>query len=165
MSETSQLSSIAGLKRSTRVEQVSNHTRIGVWIALLADLIVGICLLYSGITHLGNPYFFLEAVANYRILGVETSVVTAALLSNAVTMLGIFLIMGQFKHAVRILAGCVFTLFFFAQLWALLTGLNIACGCFGNESEAVGFVSLARLIVLLALLGTAAYFSSVSREN
>jgi len=124
----------------------------------LFDLIVGLALFYSGMIHLGNPYFFLESVARYGLVGIYATpmVSTAVIVSSLV--IGSGLILGWFPVATRILAAIIFMTFIVAQSYAILSGLQIGCGCFGVETESVGFFTFFRSACLEFFVVFGLYF-------
>ena len=130
----------------------------------LLDLIVGAVLTYSAIFHLSNPYFFYESVLNYQLLGAKLSAALAVCITQASFLTGVGLMTGILAKESRYIGMLLLIVFLVAQIWVLFNGLKIGCGCFGQESEAVGTWSVLR-IVLLILTSFAAFRLSSSASK
>ena len=112
------------------------------------ELLVGCMLLVSGLIHLSGPYFFLETAIRYQILSPSILVWLLPILVALQFILGICLL-ARFTLANALLcSGVLFLLFALAQISVLIRGISTGCGCFGSQSEIVGFMSVAKLLAL-----------------
>jgi putative oxidoreductase len=110
--------------------------RRGEVFVFLASLLLGFVFLVSANVHLSNPYGFLSHVYSYDVVSESLGIVVAAFLPSLQLVVGIALLFFPRLRPFCFLAATVllfaFTVF---QLQAHLRGLNIACGCFSNNSE------------------------------
>lgn len=130
--------------------------RLYDWLGRL--LIAGV-LIYSGLAHWSNPYFFLASIYEYKIVGPGLGEVFAMTLPSIQIMVGICLIGQVLYNGALLTAAGLFALFAVAQGWALSQGLMISCGCFGALHEAPISVYSVSLVGLLCLLTLSLYVS------
>lgn len=121
-------------------------------VARLIELIVSVFLLVSGLIHMFQPYMFVYSVANYRLLPNFVSGVVAIWLPYLCICVALCIVSNFYKSEAIIIALCMFTVFFLAQLSVLVRGIDIDCGCFGHAESTIGFGTLMRPIVLGILL-------------
>lgn len=130
---------------------MNNTPRI---IASLALLIVAGVLLYAGVSKIGDPAAFALAIEHYRIVPRAPAVLAALYLPWLEIGCACALFVRSLRGgALAILTVCA-AVFTAAIISALVRGLDISCGCFGDGSEtgrAALLFSLARA-VLLALV-------------
>lgn len=121
-------------------------------------------LIYSGLTHMSQPYFFAFSVSSYRIIPTSIMSVIVPLMISFSLCVGGSLVMGNCPRLALFLAFCLFTTFASAQIWALIQNYKISCGCFGDSDSRVSVWSAAVPISasLLALIGMrVAFFCNV----
>ena len=105
--------------------------------------------------------FYLQ-VAEYRILPSSVSPLFALTMPWLMLFAGMLIIV-RVGHPVGALVGAaLFVMFVFAQAWAILSGYDIDCGCFGSIAQKeIGAISmflpfvLAIGCILIALSRTA----------
>jgi putative oxidoreductase len=129
--------------------------------------LLGIVLVISAALHLNNPYRFLDSLLNYRIVWGALAEFLALALPNLQLIVGSALITGVFRKGAILLAAALFLAFEAAQASALIRGLEISCGCFGDNSGLVSGRSLTLTTVLLAacLWAVFAEFQAAFRMN
>ena len=115
----------------------------------LFEIGLGGVLLYSGVTHLQNPFAFLDAVGGYMLLPSWALVPVTILLLASHLVIGIALICQLLRPGVYWVTSGLFTLFLVAQLAALYRGLDVSCGCFGGQGESIGWLTIARTTAML----------------
>jgi len=118
-----------------------------------ASLLLGFVFLYSANVHLSNPYSFLSHLYSYDVISEPLGIFVAAFLPSLQLVVGIALLFFPRLRPFCFLAATVllfgFTVF---QLQAHLRGLNIACGCFSNNSEdPITWVTIGRTATLLLI--------------
>lgn len=115
----------------------------------LLEIGLGGVLLYSGVTHLQNPFAFLDAVGGYMLLPPWALVPVTIVLLASHLVIGIALICQLLRPGVYWVTSGLFTLFLVAQLAAWFRGLDVSCGCFGGQGESIGWLTIARTAAML----------------
>ena len=121
---------------------------LAAWLAALA---IAYLLALSGVSHLNNPYQFLAAIYEYRLLPGGLAKAAAFVLPFVHLALACTLVVRQVPQ-VFLLSGSLFTLYTLAQILAWSRGLNIDCGCFGGiqpttETPSIGAKSIGLAVV------------------
>lgn len=103
------------------------------WFGLIAQLLFGALFLWSGLIKVLDPLSFTDAVRNFRIVGDPYAVLFAMWIPWIEIVAGVAVMFDGWKRAgATILVGAL--LFFTAALVsAWVRGLDISCGCFGEE--------------------------------
>jgi uncharacterized membrane protein YphA (DoxX/SURF4 family) len=129
-----------------------------------AALLVGVILLAAGVPKARRSAAFAQQITNYGIVPGTAAPFLARMVSSSELLAGVLLIAGlaappSLRQAGAALAVLLFALFIAALASAHARGLNIACACFGGNSEleTVGTHSLVRTGLLFALAVTAAF--------
>jgi hypothetical protein len=138
-------------------QRSKNFVRLGLPVV---EVVLGTVLLYSGVTHLQNPYAFLDAVGGYRLVPLEGLVPVTILLLAAHLTVGIALICRFLQPGVYVVAATLFGLFVTAQVSAFTRGLDVSCGCLGSSSETIGPLTIARTSAMFAISLLAWYVAS-----
>lgn len=105
--------------------------------------VVAFVLLYSGILHAIQPYYFIYSAAAYRLVPQSLVGTTMLILPYLQIVLAGCLIARVATHAALITALLLFGVFVFAQSVILVRGENLSCGCFGYSTAAISYTSLA----------------------
>jgi len=124
-------------------------------------------LYFNGAWHFGDYHFFFGMVINsYNILPFWGVNWAARILPWFELLLGILLIAGVGLRWTGLLATAILLLFIAAMTRAYLNGLEIMCGCFGNN-EKLGPLTLLRdsSLLLLAIPVTLGAFLSKKRKD
>ena len=102
------------------------------WVSVAARLILGITLIWAGLTKVGNLAGSVKATFAYEILSYDVSKVVGSLLPFAEIGLGILLVVGLFTRVMGALGALMMLAFVIAiaSVWA--RGISIDCGCFGD---------------------------------
>lgn len=100
-------------------------------------LCVGGVLVYSALIHLGNQFFFLASLVEYRMLGQWSATLAAVVLPWIQLVVGLCLLGKLFLGPALVGASCLFALFSIAQGFVLLSGWSVSCGCFGVVHQRV----------------------------
>jgi uncharacterized membrane protein YphA (DoxX/SURF4 family) len=110
-------------------------------VAILA-WILGAVFVYSGITKSIEPAGFAEAVGNYRILPWYLINLAAIFLPWWEIAPGLALFFPSWRRPAAKIILILTGLFTIAVVTALIRGLDISCGCFGEDSSRVGLRTL-----------------------
>ena len=142
---------------------------------LLGRVVLGAIFLFAAYTklyfnggwHLGDYHFFFAmAINSYNLLPVWAVELLARVLPWFELALGIFLIIGIGLRSSGLLASALLTVFIAAMTRAYIMGLEIVCGCFGNN-EKLGPWTLIRdsSLLVLALAVTLGAFLMKKRRT
>jgi hypothetical protein len=128
-----------------------------------AALLVGAVLIGAGLPKALRPGAFAAQIAGYGIVPAVMTGFLARVISSSELSAGVLLLAGlalplHLRQVGAGLAMILFVLFLAALASAYLRGREIACACFGGDSEleTVGAHSIVRTALLLALAAAAA---------
>jgi len=105
-------------------------------------LALGLLLVYSGLIHIVQPYYFIHSIAAYQVLPRDMVGIVGTLLPSVQIVLGISILFFDTRKMSLLLATILFATFAWFQGNALWRGTNIDCGCFGFDSKHVSFFTL-----------------------
>ena len=107
-------------------------------IVLIARILIGGILIYSGISKVIYTSGFASAIDNYHIipLGLENSF--AIILPWLELTVGICLIFGIFTDGAAFMVIVMMVIFIIAITYAIISGYNIECGCGLKTGEMIG---------------------------
>lgn len=136
--------------------------RLSRFLGLIASMAVAFVLLFTGVCHATEPYFFMNTISSYRILP-----------SVVVGIIGLWLPYLQIVVALCIgfrfveatatkIAACLYLLFIVAQASVLLRGFEIDCGCFGYVRSTVSLTSIAIPMMLFFACVAALWFGATA---
>ena len=138
-------------------------------IVAAAALLVGIVLICAGLPKVARSGAFAAQVGDYGLVPRALTGLVARLISSLELAAGVLLLAGlaapHLRQAGAGLAVILFVVFGGALASAYARGRNIACACFGGNSELelVGAHSLVRTALLLALAVVAVFPASGGR--
>ncbi len=107
------------------------------------DCISGAALIYSGLVHLSNPYLFAAKIAEYQLVPGALLNFLPVVLAGTMVTTGLSLLSSEMLSAARAAACCLFCLFALGQAYALASGAEFGCGCFGYSNDPISAKSLA----------------------
>lgn len=140
---------------ATPVVVSETSVRPAAWprlLLLLGRVALGVIFIYAAYTklhfnggwHFGDYHFFFGMViSSYNILPIGAVEWAARILPWFELLLGVLLIAGVGLRWTGLLASALLILFIGAMTRAYLNGLEIMCGCFGNN-EKLGPLTLLR---------------------
>ena len=121
---------------------------------------VAYLLLMSAISHINNPYVFLDTVLSYQLLPLTAAEAVAAFLPFLHITLSICLITEDARRSAFGVCVFLFAVYATAQSLTLLQGLKVDCGCFSGfgvaeEDDTIGAYSIGMSLgcALLSVLG------------
>jgi uncharacterized membrane protein YphA (DoxX/SURF4 family) len=114
--------------------------------------VIGGIFLYAGLSKVVDPANFAESIDHYRILPWKAAVGVALYLPWIEIVCGLCIAIRRlYLGALAILIGLL-TIFMLALISAIFRGLNITCGCFGQQGSHTPGTALALDVFLLAAL-------------
>jgi len=121
------------------------------WICRLALAAV---FLAAAFGKLRDPYGFAVNLFAYRLLPATWAAPAAVVLPAIESIAALALITGLFWRGAALICATLMLVFIAALAQAILRGIDIDCGCFGEGSSPVSFWLIARnyLLLLCALL-------------
>jgi len=126
-------------------------TAVYLWSDRVARVLLGGIFLYAGVTKFGDPQGLADSIYTYDLLPQTLINPLAAGLPVLEMVLGTMLLCGLARRVSATLTVLLYATFVFALGQAMIRGLKIDCGCFGNADgwEGSAFVALARDMILL----------------
>lgn len=116
-------------------------------------MIVTGVLLYSGLVHAWQPYFFVYSIAAYQIVSAELAGVLGIFIPYLQIVLALCIALQKAEKVALWITGGLFATYALAQASVLARGLEIDCGCFGFVASQVnGFSILIPLVLLMACI-------------
>jgi uncharacterized membrane protein YphA (DoxX/SURF4 family) len=112
---------------------------------------LGGLLAVAGIFKLRDPAGFAVEIGNYQLIPALAPYLAAALPVTEIAV-GLALILAPlaWRRSAAAAAAVLLVAFGVAVASAYLRGINIACGCFGGGGDAIGPLTIARNLALLA---------------
>jgi hypothetical protein len=107
------------------------------------EIIIGISLLYSGLTHANAPYYFTGSMAAYGLLPFSLLAFVPFILPYFMIVIGCCLLLRFHEPIALLSAVTLLAIFFAAQLIAWISGSEISCGCFGHSNRPISASSIA----------------------
>jgi uncharacterized membrane protein YphA (DoxX/SURF4 family) len=109
-----------------------NTGRLPDVIGLLARLILGIILIWAGLTKVTKPSVSAQAVRAYQLLSYDVAGYVGYALPVLEILVGLLLVAGLLTRASAAVGGLLMLAFIFGISWAWAHGYSIDCGCFGG---------------------------------
>lgn len=123
-----------------------------------AKIAIGLIFMAAAMPKLYYPYEFLANIYSYELLGPTTGVLASLILPFLEVAIGVALLLNVGARGALVLATGLGALFVGVQSWALLQGLEISCGCFGDGGT-VNYTTLLRTVALFVLIAGTCYAS------
>jgi len=164
---------------ATTVIPSETSQRTAAWPAVLlaiGRIVLGLVFLVAAYTklhfnggwHFGDyQFFFAMAIDSYKMLPISAVQLMAQVLPWFELVLGIFLIAGIGLRVIGTITSGLLLVFIGAMTRAKILGLEINCGCFGNN-EKLGAATLIRdssLLVLALAVTIGAFLIKKRRER
>ena len=103
-----------------------------VWVGAAARLVLGAVWLWSGLTKIGNPRTFVQAIRAYDATPEWMSKAIGYGLPTLEIALGVLLIIGVTVRISAAVSGLLFLVFLVGVAQAGARGIKLKCGCFGG---------------------------------
>jgi hypothetical protein len=126
-------------------------TTPGRALVLALRLATAAIFLFAAVPKLLDPVAFARDIDNYRMVPDALIGPLALTLPVAEMLIGLALVTGVFARGAAVVAGAMLAGFTGGMIQAILRGINLDCGCFGQLAEAqVTWWSVARNVMFLA---------------
>jgi hypothetical protein len=140
---------------------ISGHHGLAIKRAnLLAYHAISFCLgllfVLTGLIHYRNPYYFFRSIDAYQLATWYVAFGFAAVAPYSHVLIGCALIMNVCRLGALATSTALLILYAIVNIWALLKGLNINCGCFGEIYLPVSWTHVA--ILMVCILGSSYAF-------
>lgn len=110
---------------------------------------MGGVFIYAGILKIIDPEGFSFDIENYRIVPRIFINLIAIYLPYLEVITGLIIIFSPRRGGALIILNVLILFFLFGIIQAILRGLDIECGCFGDASREIGIRVLAEDLILL----------------
>lgn len=130
------------------------------WMALLLRVYVGGVFVYASMYKINYPGEFAETIASYQLLPYWAVNLTALIMPWLELASGVLLVLGVRTKSAAALVGGMLLLFSLVILVTLLRGIPIGCGCFTSVEEPLGWGTLWRDLLWLAMTLQVYFFPS-----
>ncbi len=121
------------------------------FVSAISAMIVAGVLLYSGLVHAWQPYFFTYSIAAYQIVPAQLAGVVGIFIPYLQIVLALCIAFRKAEKVALWIAGGLFATYALAQASVLARGLEIDCGCFGFVASQVNGFSILMPIALLIM--------------
>jgi uncharacterized membrane protein YphA (DoxX/SURF4 family) len=118
---------------------------------LLLRVYVGGVFVYASMYKINYPGEFAETIASYQLLPYWAVNLTALIMPWLELASGVLLVLGVRTKSAAALVGGMLLLFSLVILVTLLRGIPIGCGCFTSVEEPLGWGTLWRDLLWLAM--------------
>lgn len=143
-----------------------NNSTVWKVIAIISRLIVAVVFIGAAIPKIMHPHEFAVAIFRYQAAPYATINIGAVFMPWLEIVVGLtILFWGKFRDAAATITFGMLTVFTVAIASAIFRGIDIGCGCFSvnPHAQAVGWLSILRNLVLMAL--TAVIFYDAWKKN
>jgi uncharacterized membrane protein YphA (DoxX/SURF4 family) len=130
------------------------------WIGLLLRTYVGGVFIYASMYKINYPGEFAETIASYQLLPFWAVNATALIMPWVELVSGVLLALGVRTKSAAAAVGGMLVLFSLVILITLLRSIPIGCGCFTSVEEPLGWGTLGRDIIWLAMTLHVYFFPS-----
>jgi len=121
------------------------------WIlSVIFRLLLGILFVYASFDKVLYPANFAIIIKNYQVAPDFTINLLAIIIPWLEMFCGIFLLIGLFSRGSALLLSLMLVIYIFALIIALITGLDIDCGCYGLGRN-IDFWKIVEDVLLLGM--------------
>jgi len=130
------------------------------WVGLLLRVYVGGIFIYASMYKINFPGEFAETIASYQLLPFWAVNLAALVMPWAELVSGVLLVLGVRTKSAAAVVGSMLVLFSVVILVTLLRGIPIGCGCFTSVEDPLGWGTLGRDLLWLAMTLQVYFFPS-----
>jgi uncharacterized membrane protein YphA (DoxX/SURF4 family) len=139
--------------------------RLSAWIThpvagFFLRVYVGGLFIYASMYKINYPGEFAESIASYQLVPFWAVNLMALIMPWTELVGGILMVLGIRTKAAAAVIGGLLAIFSMAILITLLRGIPIGCGCFTSVEEPLGWDSLGRDLLWLAMTLHVYFFPS-----
>jgi putative oxidoreductase len=130
------------------------------WVGLLLRVYVGGIFIYASMYKINFPSEFAETIASYQLLPFWAVNLTALVMPWVELVSGVLMVLGIRTKSAAAVVGGMLVLFSVVILVTLLRGIPIGCGCFTSVEDPLGWGTLGRDLLWLAMTLQVYFFPS-----
>ena len=136
------------------------------FVGLVLRVYLGGVFVYASMYKINYPADFAESVAAYQLVPFWALNPMALLMPWVELVAGVLLVLGVRTRAAAVAIGGMLAVFSLAVLLALVRGIPVGCGCFSSIEEPLGWGTLMRDLLWLAMaVRVLAYPSALQLEG
>ncbi len=147
------------MRRKTKFENKLAVTgSVTIWFIRCLSVLLGVIFLYAGLSKVFTPAILTETVANYKIPPFDQAPFDMWLgyfLPMIEVLVGLGLLLFIWHRGAVLLSGMMSFVFLIGIISVWIRGLDIHCGCFGDEEVFDGY--LIHVIFLLGMILASSY--------
>jgi uncharacterized membrane protein YphA (DoxX/SURF4 family) len=144
------------MKQTGRVTELVTHPVLG----FLLRVYVGGVFIYASMYKINYPGEFAETIASYQLVPFWAVNPMALIMPWAELVSGILMVLGIRTKSAAAMIGGLLAVFSAAILITLLRGIPIGCGCFTSVEDPLGWDTLLRDLIWLAMTLHVYFFPS-----
>jgi putative oxidoreductase len=144
------------MKQTGRVKELVTHPVLG----FLLRVYVGGVFIYASMYKINYPGEFAETIASYQLVPFWAVNPMALIMPWAELVSGILMVLGIRTKSAAAMIGGLLAVFSAAILITLLRGIPIGCGCFTSVEDPLGWDTLLRDLIWLAMTLHVYFFPS-----
>lgn len=119
---------------------------------LVIRTFIGILFIFYGVSKVANPSHFANEIGNYNMLPDLIIQIMALVIPWIELIVGVLLLFGVYLNENGFIATVLLIIFTLAVAIAFSRGLDISCGCSGNDAgQKVGWLKIFENIGLIVL--------------
>lgn len=130
------------------------------WVGLLLRVYVGGIFIYASMYKINFPGEFVETIASYQLLPFWAVNLAALVMPWVELVSGVLMVLGIRTKSAAAVIGGMLMLFSVVILFTLLRGIPIGCGCFTSVEDPLGWDTLGRDLLWLAMTLQIYFFPS-----
>jgi putative oxidoreductase len=138
-----------------------NHPILGLFLRVY----VGGVFIYASMYKINYPTEFAETIAAYQLIPYWAINLTALILPWIELVAGVLLLLGIRTKSAAAVIGFLLLIFSLAILVTMVRGIPIGCGCFTSVDEPMGWRTLVRDLMWLAMTLQVYLFPSALRAE
>ena len=127
---------------------------------LVFRIYIGAVFVAASMYKINYPGEFAETIASYQLVPFWGVHLMALVLPWTELVCGVMLILGLRTRAAAVLAGSMLVIFCVAIVATLARGIPIGCGCFTSVEDPLGWKTLLRDLLWLAMTAQVVWFPS-----
>lgn len=126
---------------------------LGLWVAWACRIALAAIFLLAAYGKITDPYAFASSIYAYRVVPAGVATVTGVVMPALEIIASLALLTGLLWRGGAFVFALMLLIFIGGLFQAIVRGIDINCGCFGEESSPVSFWLIARNygLILLAL--------------
>ena len=121
-------------------------------LSLVLRIVIAAVFIFAGSTKISQPGEFAYAIQNYQIIPSSMTNLLGVILPWLEIFCGLTLLLGFYVRGSAMILSGLTIVFIISVSRALISGLNIDCGCYGNNAPLSSWKLIEDGLILLACL-------------